>query len=209
MDNDNRLIPLGRLRKAHGICGAIHAEFYGTDPQLLKNAEELYLLSPQKGAKPFLVKLLSLRYSAKGLILTFSSIDNRDEAIKLQGHSILVSRSSFPPLEEDEYYQTDLLGLDVLTEEGKIIGKINKFQDLGENSVLVIISSSGKETLIPWVADFIKEIDISQKKIIITPIPGLLDTNNNNNNNSSSNISNNNNKDNKATDNTNDQSEDR
>ncbi|MQS33883.1 16S rRNA processing protein RimM, partial [Escherichia coli] len=76
-------------------------------------------------------------------------------------------------LEENEYYYSDIIGCTVFDDQETPIGRVINIFETGANDVWVIKGS--KEYLIPYIADVVKEVDVENKKIIITPMEGLLD----------------------------------
>jgi 16S rRNA processing protein RimM len=107
-------------------------------------------------------------------ILHFSGYDNIDQALSLVGNEICLLRSRLPKPDEDEYYWCDLLGLEVVTISGDSIGVIADIFETGSSDIYVV-RGSGKEYLIPAIADVITSVDIASGKMLITPMEGLLD----------------------------------
>ncbi len=97
--------------------------------------------------------------------------DTPEKAKNIVNAEILISESQRPELHSDktqEYYWTDLIGLDVYNLEQHYLGKIDSLFETGANDVMVIINDAGVKILIPYVLDkFIKTIDLSQKQMIV------------------------------------------
>jgi len=77
-------------------------------------------------------------------------------------------------LEEDEYYVSDLIGLEVLLEDGKSFGIVKDIISTGANDVYTISTKEHGEVLIPAIKDVVKKIDIKEKKIYISLMEGLI-----------------------------------
>ena len=107
-------------------------------------------------------------------ILHFNGYDNIDQALSLVGSEVCLLRSRLPKPDEDEYYWCDLMGLEVVTISGESIGVIADIFETGSSDIYVV-RGSGKEYLIPAIANVITSVDIASGKMVITPMEGLLD----------------------------------
>jgi 16S rRNA processing protein RimM len=143
----------------------------GPSPSPSSSSSPSALPSPE----PRRVKISGVRVSPPLLILSFDKVTDRDAAALLVGSYLAVRRDELPPPGEDEIYLTDLIGLKVLTEEGKLAGTLRAVPEHGGNPLLLILSPEGREIFVPWTAEFIKESDPEKGFIVISPIPGLLD----------------------------------
>ena len=72
------------------------------------------------------------------------------------------------------YYIVDLLGLEVYTEEGKLLGKIDDIYNTGSNDIYVVKDNLGKQVLLPAIKEVIKQVDLENKKIIVHILKGLI-----------------------------------
>ncbi|MBO4787348.1 MAG: 16S rRNA processing protein RimM, partial [Lachnospiraceae bacterium] len=77
-------------------------------------------------------------------------------------------------LEEGEYYVSDLIGCEVVEEDGKLLGTLIDVMTTGANDVYIVKTKAGKEVLLPVIPDCIKNVDIENKKITVFLMPGLL-----------------------------------
>ncbi len=94
-------------------------------------------------------------------------------ASALRGSSVCVGRDEVV-LEEGEFFCDQLIGLSVFTAAGDMIGKVEEIMETGGNDVYVV-RMNAKEYLLPGIRDVIREIDLDRGRIIINPMPGLLD----------------------------------
>jgi 16S rRNA processing protein RimM len=101
------------------------------------------------------------------LVVKLQSIDERDAAVSCKGKQIAVSRASLPKLEDDEYYWSDLIGLNVKNLQEVDFGKINDVFATGANDVVVAKSDSGQERLIPYTAQVILEVDLEAGMMLV------------------------------------------
>ena len=86
---------------------------------------------------------------------------------------MLVKRDDLGELPEGVYYLADLIGLDVYTEEGEFLGKVDDIYSTGANDIYVVKNEEGKEKLLPGIDVVIKNIDIDSGKINVNLLEGL------------------------------------
>ncbi|NIM27681.1 MAG: ribosome maturation factor RimM [Gammaproteobacteria bacterium] len=91
------------------------------------------------------------RAHGSGLVAKLAEVDDRDQARTLVGADIAVDRSQLAPLADDEYYWSDLIGLEVVTREGTSLGRVTGLMETGANDVLVL--SGDRERLVPFIRD--------------------------------------------------------
>lgn len=106
-------------------------------------------------------------------IIKLSSIDSIEEAQKLRGQPIEIHHSQLQPLPEGQYYYFQLIGLEIQTTQGELLGNITEILTAKSNDIYVVSSNRG-EILIPAIEDVIKSIDLNKGRIIIEPIDGLI-----------------------------------
>ena len=107
-------------------------------------------------------KLKQGKVHGKGIIAQLESCSDRDEAARLVGAVIAVDRSQLEELPEHEFYWSDLVGLQVVTEQGDELGKVDRLFETGANDVLVIKTKDGQEHLIPYVyGDVVTAVDLA------------------------------------------------
>ena len=99
-----------------------------------------------------------------GLVAKLADIDDRDQAQALAGADIAVDRSQLPLLAGDEYYWNDLIGLSVVTRDGKELGQVSGLMQTGANDVLVV--SGERERLIPFIREqVVLAVDADARRI--------------------------------------------
>ena len=102
--------------------------------------------------------------------IKFKEVNSIDEAEQLRNVIIELDDEDAPELEEGKYYIKDLIGFEVITDEGKVLGKLDDIFNTGANDIYQV----GK-ILLPGIDEVIKEIDTENKKITVHIIKGLLD----------------------------------
>lgn len=166
------LLLIGKITKPHGIKGSLKVYSYAESPELFNDAEVLYLKLKSGTMKPLHVE--SFSSSGDMVILGFKEIENRNDAEEIVKGELYVDKKYLPPLEEDEYYRYELIGLQVETVDGLNVGIVEDIFPTGSNDVLVV--KKGKvENLIPVTKEVVKEIDREKKKILIEPLENMLE----------------------------------
>lgn len=114
------------------------------------------------------------RFIRNKLIVKFKGIDTISDAEKLRNSYLKVRREEAYQLPPDHYYISDLIGCKVFTMERDFLGTVDDVLNTGANDVLKIVDR-GKEILVPVVKEFVKDIDLQSRKIIIEPIEGMIE----------------------------------
>ncbi|HNZ50010.1 MAG TPA: ribosome maturation factor RimM [Bacilli bacterium] len=167
-----KLIEVGKIVGTHGIKGEVkiisdsdfRAERFQVNRQLFV----------QKNGKMEAIIINSHRQHKQWDLITFNHLEDINLVLDYVGCFVFVNRDDLEPLPEHEYYYDDLIGLDVVLEDLSLVGKVSDLTELPQGLLLVVLKTNNKEALIPFVSEFIKEVDLEKKRIIITPIEGLL-----------------------------------
>ncbi len=162
-------LAVGKLRHAHGVHGEILMEVLTDFPDRIKPGMLLY---PGPEGEP--LKLLRCRTHQPGLLLTLDGYTTPETVGQLRNQVLYVKTADRPPLEEGEYYQHQLINLDVVSDAGKALGVVAEVLETGASDVLVIRPAFGPDILIPMADAFIRQIDLARRAITVHLIPGLL-----------------------------------
>jgi len=168
MPGEPALLAVGKLRHPHGVRGEILMEVYTDFPERLQPGIVLYLSGE---AAP--LTLVKCRSHNAGLLLTFQGYATPEEVGKFRNQVVHVKRDDRPPLPEGEYYHHQLIGLSVLSETGEVIGRVAEILETGASDVLVVRPEFGSEVLIPVTNTFVTRIDLLQRAITVSLIPGM------------------------------------
>jgi 16S rRNA processing protein RimM len=114
-------------------------------------------------------------YKGEMVVLKLAGIDDANAAEPLRNLDLQIPESKLAKLPPDSYYQHDILGLRVLTMDGRDLGPIIDIIVTGSNDVYTIKTPEGKQILIPAIKDVIKQVDLIRRTMYIDPLPGLLD----------------------------------
>jgi 16S rRNA processing protein RimM len=102
----------------------------------------------------------------KALAVQFEGVDSREQSDALRGMQVAVPRSELPAAAEDEYYWSDLIGLQVINLQGEVLGTVSELMETGANDVLVV-DAAEQHRLIPFVSAVVTEVDLDQRRIVV------------------------------------------
>lgn len=172
MTEPQALIPVGKIIGPHGIRGLLKVFSYSGNLESLRAARTITLKSPSGETQELGIKNAALH--AGKLILGLQGYDEIDRVLPFVGNEICLLRSQLPEPDENEYYWCDLIGLEVVTPDGTELGAITDIFDNGSNDIYVVRNEK-REYLVPAIASVIDSVDLEGRKMVITPLEGLLD----------------------------------
>ncbi|MGB5766809.1 MAG: ribosome maturation factor RimM [Arenicellales bacterium] len=155
-------VTLGKIVGVFGVKGWVKV-FSETRPreQIFKYSPWLLVLNGDE----FEVEVLEGRQQGKGLIASLKGYTDCEDARKLIGSEILVSQESLPKTGKNEYYWSQLTGLNVVNLQGIELGKVVNLFETGANDVLVV--KGEKERLIPFTEFAVIDVDIDSNNIVV------------------------------------------
>ena len=104
-------------------------------------------------------KIVGGRKQGKGLVALLPGFEDREQAVKLVGQQIFVGRDQLPATAADEYYWSDLEGLEVHTTKGEVLGRVERMMETGANDVLIIRGQ--REHLVPFIqGQYVTRVDL-------------------------------------------------
>ncbi|CAN5230373.1 ribosome maturation factor RimM [soil metagenome] len=157
-----RLIRVGRVAGAFGVRGEIRITTYTEAPLALKSYGALL---DEQGAVA--LSLTSARESKGGLIVRAKGVDDKEAADALRGLTLHVPREALPEPDEDEYYLTDLIDLDIVAPDGTAIGKIRAVHNFGAGDLLEIQPPAGASWYAPFTKAVVPEVSISAGRVVV------------------------------------------
>lgn len=157
---------------AHGLQGLLRVRPYHRDSEALDDGVEVLL---ERGGWWGKTILDSVSPHGRGLLLVqIEGIEDRDAAEAAVGTRILVPAEALPELDHDEFYWHEVIGFTVETTAGQALGTVAETMSTGLNDVWTVRDGT-REYLIPVIADVVRTLDRPGRKIVIEPMPGLLD----------------------------------
>ncbi len=178
IQNPEALLLVGRIGKTHGVQGEVKVIPETDDPERFAALETVFLGQQPEDAAPHPVASVRFQQSKRGLtvVLKLDGIETMEQAAALRRKAVFAFEEDLPPLDDDEFFLHDLIGLDVVTEQGEGIGAVKDVLELPAHHVYVVARPDKPDAMIPAVPAFIAEIDIhGAQRLVVRPIEGLLD----------------------------------
>jgi 16S rRNA processing protein RimM len=167
-----KFLRVGVITTTHGLKGEV--KVYPTTDSLERflDLDEVYL---RTGAQERVLHVNNVRFFKKLVIVKFKEFDRIEDVENLRQAELYVSRENAVPLEEGEYYIGDLIGMEVITDEGETLGILEDVIETGANDVYSINSKKYGNVLIPAIEHCIMDVNIETGKMIVHLLPGLID----------------------------------
>lgn len=162
-------VSVGYIRRAHGIGGCVHVESLTDNPMRFEDLSEVVV---EIGGERTLYHVERCSAASKGLLIKFKGVDDRSEAEKLKNGYLLIEASKLPELEEGRHYLFDLIGVNVYTTSGELLGEITDVQKYPANDIYIVEGEKGK-LLLPAIRDVVKNIDVQNKRMEVELLSGL------------------------------------
>ena len=167
-----KYLEIGQIVNTFGIKGQVKIVPFTDDITRFDELKEIYV---EKKNELKLFQIEQVNYKKNMVILKLKGIETVEEAEKLRNCYLKIDRKDAKKLPKDTYFIVDLLGLDVYTDEGKLLGKVDDIYNAGSSDIYVVKDELGKQILLPAIKDVFKEVDLENQKIIVHLIKGLVD----------------------------------
>ncbi|HEY8601561.1 MAG TPA: ribosome maturation factor RimM [Thermomicrobiales bacterium] len=154
---------LGKIAGTHGLRGEFRMYLFTNHPEMLHTIRTLYLGDTQV---PQSVRRIHPLPGDKEAIVRLVGVTSPEEAAELRGQQVWVDREALPPLPEGELYHYQLIGLDVVDEEGTALGRLAEIIETGANDVYVVRGLAG-ELLLPAINDVILDVNLETGKMTV------------------------------------------
>jgi 16S rRNA processing protein RimM len=156
-------VVLGRIAGPFGVRGWVKVRSYTEPAEGILGYRNWYVSVP--GAGPRKLSPVEGRLHGGLVVARLAGIDDRDAAAALVDCEVSVPRGDLPPTGERQYYMADLEGLEVLTTEGRLLGRLDHFVETGANPVMVVMGE--RERWLPLVPRCLKEVDLAAGRIVV------------------------------------------
>ncbi|MFJ3580719.1 ribosome maturation factor RimM [Streptomyces sp. NPDC090127] len=164
---------VARVGRAHGIKGEVTVEVRTDEPELRLSPGAVLLTDPASTG-PLTIE--AGRVHSGRLLLRFEGVRDRTAAEALRNTLLIADVDPDElPAEEDEYYDHQLMDLDVVLADGTEIGRITEISHLPSQDLFIVERPDGTELMIPFVEEIVTEIDLEEQRAVIDPPPGLID----------------------------------
>jgi 16S rRNA processing protein RimM len=159
------LVQVGFISGVFGVTGGLRVRPFSDDADALLTVKSWWLDKPV--LRP--VSVRSVKPHGGEMVAVLVDLTDRDVAESLKGAAVLVSRSAFPRLPDNEFYWSDLIGLDVVNLPGDALGKVTDMMHNGAQSILRItpVEAGAAERLIPFVDALVKTVDLEARTVTV------------------------------------------
>ena len=161
--SQTRLITLGVITSVHGVRGQVKIRSFTEYP------EDLIAYGDLQNQAGRIFKVTITGQNQDVLIASIEGITDRDQAEKLKTIELCVPRSALPAPDEDEYYYEDLVGLNVIDEQGNLFGEVTAINNFGAGDIIYIKTADGKDELFQFNKATFPKIDFASGNITIVP----------------------------------------
>ncbi|WKK25624.1 ribosome maturation factor RimM [Streptomyces olivoreticuli] len=164
---------VGRIGRAHGIKGEVTVEVRTDDPELRLGPGAVLATDPA-GAGPLTIE--TGRVHSGRLLLRFAGVKDRTGAEALRNTLLIADVDpEDTPEDPEEFYDHQLMDLDVVTADGTEIGRITEIAHLPSQDLFIVERPDGSEVMIPFVSEIVTEIDLDAQRAVVDPPRGLID----------------------------------
>jgi 16S rRNA processing protein RimM len=160
-------LAIGRVARPFGVRGELRVSLLTEHPEELGRLRTVYL-GPDN--EPWTVEELRLHKGAA--LVKLAGCDDRSEAEPLRGLLVQIPKEDAVPLNEDEFYEYQIVGMTVVEEDLTPLGKVREIIATGANDVYVVVGPDG-ELLLPAIASVILEIDLEADQMVVRMMEGL------------------------------------
>ncbi|MBD5546875.1 MAG: ribosome maturation factor RimM [Lachnospiraceae bacterium] len=166
------LFQVGIISSTHGIKGEVKVFPTTDDAKRFKKLKEVLL---DTGKERLCLEIESVKFFKQFVILKFKDYDNINDIEKYKGKSLFVTRENAVKLKKDEYFIADLIGIEVISEDDALKGRLTDVIQTGANDVYVIRLEDGRELLLPAIKDCILNVNLEEGRMTVHVLDGLLD----------------------------------
>ncbi|MBC1491510.1 ribosome maturation factor RimM [Listeria booriae] len=170
-----QMFNVGKIVNTHGLMGEVRV-MSQTDfaDERFVPGNELFLFA-KNSKKPEKLVIKTHRKHKNFDLLTFEGIIGINNVERMKEGMLKVPESQLGDLEENEFYFHEIIGCEVYTEEGELLGTISEILTPGANDVWVVQQKGEKDKLVPYIVDVVTSVNIADKKITISVMEGLFD----------------------------------
>lgn len=164
-------LEIGQIVNTFGIKGMVKIKPFTDDINRFDDLEKIYI---EKNNNKKEYEIEEIKYHKDMVLMKLKGVNTPEKAELLRNYYLKVKREDEPELEEGTYYIVDLIGLDVYSDDGKLLGKLDDIFNTGSNDIYVVKDELGKQILLPAISDVVKDINLEEKKIIVHILNGLI-----------------------------------
>jgi 16S rRNA processing protein RimM len=147
------LIMVGRVAGAFGVRGEVRITSFTAEPLALVDYRTLLREDGSPG-----LTLSGGRVAKGGVVARIQDVTTRDEAEALRGMKLYIPRALLPEPDDDEFYIADLVGMEVRSLEGDVLGQVRSVRDFGAGDLLEVAPAAGESWWLPFTREAVPEV---------------------------------------------------
>ena len=164
------LLEIGQIVNSYGIKGFFKIVPFTDDITRFDKLKTVYI---EKNKKLLKMEIEEVRYHKNLVLLKLKGIDDINDTEQYKNCYLKIDRKDAVELQENSYFIVDLIGMEVVTDEGVLLGNLIDVFPTGSNDVYVVKDEKGKQTLLPAIKEVIKNVDVENKKMTVHLMEGL------------------------------------
>jgi 16S rRNA processing protein RimM len=172
VSGDDTLVVLGRVTGAHGLRGQLRVRILGDDAGNLGRVREVWLARHREDLQPARHAVRGVAAGRRGEVrLALSGVKGRDAAQALRGRLVLAEARRLAALPAGQHYWYELVGCEVLGEDGRSLGRVRELWDPGPHDVLVVERPNGGDLLVPAADAWLLDVDVATRRVVVRLLP--------------------------------------
>jgi 16S rRNA processing protein RimM len=168
-DGEPVYLVIGFLRRPHGVQGEVIMDLHTDFPERIKAGRKVYI-----GDKHEAATFASTRTHGDGMLVKLRGYDTPEAVGRFRNHWVYVRATEVPSLPEGQHYKYEIIGVDVVDENGNALGKLEEILETGANDVYIVRNEAGKEILLPAIPSVILNLDMDQRLLKVHLLDGLV-----------------------------------
>ncbi|HIR76606.1 MAG TPA: 16S rRNA processing protein RimM [Candidatus Choladousia intestinipullorum] len=165
------ILQVGAVTSTHGLAGEVKVFPTTDDPKRFRKLKRV-LIDTGKEMKE--LEVTGVKFFKQMVILKFRDHNRIEDVMGYKGKALYVTRENAVKLKKNEYFIADLIGMQVFTEDGNLLGKLTDVLQTGANDVYEVSIEDGKTVLIPAIRQCILDVDTAGEKMTVHLLEGLL-----------------------------------
>ena len=165
------MVTIGKIFATHGVRGEVKVKSYSDVPGRFERLRRVVVEGPTGGRT---LTVSRSRRTAKGYLLEFETIESLEAAKLLVGSVLQIPEERLAAPSDDRYYEYQLVGMEVQTEDGVYVGCLREIWPTPGNPVFLVEGPTGVEHLIPATKEIVQTVDLDRQRMVVRAVPGLL-----------------------------------
>lgn len=161
------LLEVGQVVNSYGIKGFLKIVPLVDTIEQFKSFKTLYMQNKEE------LEVEEVKFSKNLVLVKVKGIDTIEDALKFKNLYLYAKREDIK-LEEGAHFIVDLIGLEVYTEEGKLLGILKEVLQPGANDVYIVENENKEQILLPVIPDVVKDINLKERKVVVHLLEGLI-----------------------------------